>query len=395
MKQHKTDVIIIGAGPVGLAMALGLSQQGLDCTIIEKKPGDKYAEPSDDGREIALTHRSVALLKRLGVWEAIARHDLGQIKTAHVLNRRFASPLSFTSEGTGKERLSAMVPNAVIRKSLYAVVRDVKNITLQFESEVTAVSTHANGGEVTLDNGQTIAARLIIAADSRVSPARQMMGIDVEKLDFKKTMILAKVAHEKPHNDTAHEWFQADRTLAILPLAGQHCSAVLTVEHEEAEELLQLDDTAYAARIENWFEGRHGKMTMAGPRNAYPLGANYAKSFYGPSFILVGDAAVGMHPVTAHGFNFGLRGVETLSDIVAGAKRRRQDWAAPALLAQYNRVQRLATRPLYLATNFIATLYTRRGPLSVLARQGLHALARKVPFARQLINRQLVDAGRS
>ncbi len=392
-KSQNTDIVIIGAGPAGLSMAVSLSGLGLACTVIEKQPQDKVAHPAEDGREVALTHRSVGLLKNLGIWPAIAKHDLGQIKTAHVLNKKFATPLSFAAAGTGRDRLSYMVPNHIIRKAAYDAALACDNVTLLFGCEVTGVETSETGGQVTLDDGRTIAGRLIVAADSRFSPARAMLGIDTEKLDFNKIMILCKMAHDKPHNDTAYEWFQADRTLAILPLAGRHCSAVLTVEKDEARALLALDDDAYAARINQWFEGRHGKMKMAGKRHSYPLMATYATAFHAPSFILSGDAAVGMHPVTAHGFNFGLRSVETISAIIARAQARGHDYASGALLAQYTRQHRLATRPLYLATNFIATLFTRRDPLAGAMRFGLHKLAARIPFAQRIISRQLVDAG--
>lgn len=392
-KSQKTDIVIIGAGPAGLSMAVSLASLGLACTVIEKQQQDKVAHPADDGREVALTHRSVALLKNLGIWPAIAMHDLGQIKTAHVLNKKFATPLSFAAAGTGKDRLSYMVPNHIIRKAAYDAADACANVTILFDREVTGVETAHDGGQVTLADGGMIEGRLIVAADSRFSPARAMLGIGTEKLDFNKIMILAKMAHDKPHNDTAYEWFQAERTLAMLPLAGKHCSAVLTVEKDEARELLALDDAAYAAKINEWFESRHGKMKMTGKRHSYPLMATYATSFHAPSFILSGDAAVGMHPVTAHGFNFGLRSVETISTIIARAQARGHDYASAALLAQYTRQHRLATRPLYLATNFIATLFTRRDPIAGAVRFGLHKLASRIPFAQRIISRQLVDAG--
>lgn len=160
--QTPTDIVIIGAGPAGLSMAVSLSRLGLHCTVIEKQPQDKVAKPAEDGREVALTHRSVGLLKNLGIWPAIAKHDLGQIKTAHVLNKKFATPLSFAAAGTGRDRLSFMVPNHIIRQAVYDAALASDNVTILFDCEVTGVETTETGGQVTLEDGSHIAGLSLI-----------------------------------------------------------------------------------------------------------------------------------------------------------------------------------------------------------------------------------------
>lgn len=217
------------------------------------------------------------------------------------------------------------------------------------------------------------------------------MGIEAETLDFNRTMIVNRMTHETDHQNIAYEWFQDDHTLAMLPLAGKQSSAVLTIPQPLVDDYMAMDDTSYCGRINTLFRYRYGPLHMLGKRHAYPLVARYAKRFYAPSFILLGDAAVGMHPVTAHGFNFGLKGVEILAHLITSNQQRGNDWAAPHVLRQYHQKLRFATRPLYHATNAIASLYTKTDPLALLVRGGLIKAGNTLPFARQLITHKLLD----
>ena len=185
------------------------------------------------------------------------------------------------------------------------------------------------------------------------------------------------------------------QTLALLPLHDPHTSSVvLTLSPPAMKTLLALDDAALEAAMAERFQQRLGAMQVAGPRCAYPLVGVYAKRFVAERFALIGDAAVGMHPVTAHGFNFGLLGQATLArELRAAVEAGRPIWSA-ALLQRYERQHRLATRPLYLATQMLAGLYTDdRRPARVLRKFALGAGARLGPFKRMVMSGLTADGG--
>jgi len=262
-------------------------------------------------------------------------------------------------------------------------------------ARVGSIRTGADGAEVGLDNGDTLHAQLMVAADSRFSETRRAMGIAAGMHDFGKTMLVLRMHHGVPHEQVAWEWFGVGQTLALLPLHDPHTSSVvLTLRPQPMQALLALDDAALEAAMAERFQGRLGAMRVAGPRCAYPLVGVYAKRFVAERFALIGDAAVGMHPVTAHGFNFGLLGQATLArELRAAVEAGRPIWS-PALLQRYEREHRLATRPLYLATQMLAGLYTDdRRPARVLRKLALSAGARLGPFKRLVMSGLTADRG--
>lgn len=388
---HTVDIVLIGAGPVGLVAAARFAGLGLRCAVIDRQPLSAIAHPQDDGREIALSHRSVRLLQEAGAWSHLDTAQMGRIRAAHVLDRASPHALSFVADGAGKKILATMVANHQIRHAAYQAAKKAHGIDWFCGQQIEKLETDAQGGTLVLRDGKIIHARLVIAADGRFSTWRTAQQIGAEKLDFKRTMIVVKASHALPHGDAAYECFQQGRTLAVLPLAGKTSSIVLTLSQAQADMCMALDAQDFAAMVTGWFGERFGPMQLAGERHAYPLVATYAEKFSAPSFALMGDAAVGMHPVTAHGFNFGLRGVEIMSSLVADALEAGHDFAGERILAAYDRRLRAATRPLYLATNVIATLYARTGPVSGILRRGLIVAGRNLPAARHLIERHLVS----
>ena len=181
----------------------------------------------------------------------------------------------------------------------------------------------------------------------------------------------------------------------MLPLNGRTSSIVLTQPSGVAARTLALPAEVFAAQVEQRLEGRWGRMVLDGARHAYPLVAVYADRFSAPRFALAGDAAVGMHPVTAHGFNFGLRGAEALAVKVGAAAKAGGDIGAAQLLESYARDHRRATLPLYLATNAIVRLYTDNAAPARLARDGLLRIANALFPVKDYMLRKLteIDAG--
>ena len=390
MQQY--DVVIVGAGPVGLCLARALAPLGLRLALLERQPRAALADPAFDGREIALTHASMRLLRELGIWARLPVEGIHPLRRARVMDRELSRAMLVEPE-SGHDRLGNLVPNHLIRRAAWEAVQDTAGIDLYDSARIEAL--HADAGEawVQLADGPRLQARLLVAADSRFSETRRALGITADLHDFGKSMLVARMRHECPHHNTAWEWFGEGQTVALLPLDEHLASVVITLPGEQARALAALDDAGFAAAVEQRYGNRLGRMEPAGTRHVYPLVATWSRRFAGPRLALAGDAAVGMHPVTAHGFNLGLAGVERLAEALGIGVRQGRDPGDPALLERYQRRHRLGCWPLFQATRTVVGLYTNDHPAAHLLRGAtLRAGARLAPF-RRLVAASLTDAG--
>ena len=404
-----TDALIVGAGPAGLSLAISLAHAGFQVTVLEQQTAKALQSPAPDGREIALTHPSVQTLQRLGSWDLLEPHEIGQIREAQIHDGPVGlrPMLAINAEGSGVAQLGRIVPNHALRRTAYEVVSTTPGVKLITEAQVTGVQIHPTHAAVRythMDRGvrceaPELTAPFVVAADSRFSSMRRMLGVGAQMTDFGRTVMVCRMTHTEPHHDVAHECFGYERTLAILPLqpdpdTGERmCSAVITTDSVDAQQLLQLDPEDFAAHVENTFQARLGPMTLVGERHSYPLVATYAHRFSGARWALLGDAAVGMHPVTAHGFNLGLAGVERITAAVAAAKQVGQDWGDAAVLDRYAQGQHRHAFPIFTGTNSIVKLYTDPRPLPRVLRQMVLQGARHLPPLKAAIAAQLT--GRS
>ncbi len=386
------DIIIIGAGPAGLSFAKLLAPTNLNVLLVEKQDEKSLANPSYDGREIALTHLSHRIMSETGMWQKIPAKSISLIKDAKVLNGNLNDPLFFDHQKSGKDNLGYMISNHLIRKAAFEAVKPLKNVTLMTGVEVADVKTGDYSGEITLKGGRKLTAKLIVAADSRFSATRRMMGIPTAMRDFGRVCIVCRMALDRAHDETAYECFFFDRTMAVLPLNGRYCSVVLTIASEHADAILKMSPAEFGRDMTKRMEGKFGNMTLDTELFPYPLVGTYADRFYANRYALMGDAAVGMHPVTAHGFNFGLRGAATLAKEIQTACDLGLDFGARDVLMRYNTAHRKATLAIYLGTNTLVGLYTKTTPLAKLARKSLLMIGQHLPPAKRMIMNQLTEA---
>lgn len=381
----QVDVAIIGAGPAGLCFARALAGSGLAVAVVEQQTEAALAEPAFDGREIALSHAARAQLEKLGLWAHFDPAEISPLRDAQVLDGPSLFAMRIDAATAGHNELGYLVPNHCIRRAAFAAVAEEKAATLLTGVRLTGLTQKPQAVALTLSDGATLEARLLIAADSRFSDTRRLLGIPASMRDFGRSMLVCRMAHEVPHEHVAWEWFDYGQTLALLPLNGQCSGVVVTLPQHEMQALMARDEAAFERDMERRFAGRLGAMRQVGTRHVYPLVGVYAQRFAGPRAALIGDAAVGMHPVTAHGFNFGLQSAERLASRILAACRDGRDIAAPALLADYERAHRLATWPLYQGTNLVATLYTDDRPAARMVRRVVLRLADRVmPFKRAI-----------
>lgn len=363
------DIIVVGAGPAGLAFARALEGSGLRIALVERQPEEVLAAPPVDGREIALTHRSVATLEHLGALSHIAPDQIFALRAARVYNGRSPLALGFDPDGGAQDRLGCLVSNHLIRQSLFAALQGQENVALLAGTGVEHVHTDRTGARVTLADGRSLSARLLVAADSRFSAIREQLDITAEVNRLGKSMLVVRLSHEKPNHGIATEWFDHRQTIAMLPLGEHMSSAVLTLPTNTLNRVADFDPDVLAAEIEDRFDRRLGTMRFVSDPHVYPLATTYARHFVSDSSALIGDAAVGMHPVTAHGFNLGLQSAATLARLVRGAAQKDRPIASALLLRRYETRHRLATRPLYSGTNLLVRLYTAESPRAHVARR--------------------------
>jgi len=238
--------------------------------------------------------------------------------------------------------------------------------------EVNCISIDTTNNEyssIQLSNGEKVKASLVVASDSRFSESRSMMGISAFIHDFKKNMIVCRMEHEKPHNNIAYEFFRYDQTQASLPYIKKQSSIVTTISKDISLTLMEINDKRFNKEMQNNFNNFFGKMKLIGKRYCYPMITTYSKRFVARRFALIGDAAVGMHPVTAHGFNLGLKGLEIITKEIKSAIKRKIDFGLPLVLRRYQSKLHRVAIPIYLSTNGIVSLYTNTTVPAIIARQ--------------------------
>ncbi|TNF58066.1 MAG: FAD-dependent hydroxylase [Burkholderiales bacterium] len=390
------DLLVVGAGPAGLCLARSLRHSGLSVALVDPQDRDTLANPPFDGREIALTQRSASHLRDLGIWPRLGDGHISALRDALVLDghpsarqarMRIGHELSPCSE------LGFLVGNHHIRRAAWQASFDTcepgQAPTLLHGRRVVHIHTDAREARAVLDDGRTLTARLAVAADSRHSTTRRAMGIGADLHDYGRTMLVCPMTHDGDHQQTAWEWFDHGQTLALLPMnpcpqTGHHrSSVVLTLPARDIDPLMALPGAAFGEAMTQRFARQLGAMRLAGTRHTYPLVGVWPHALVGRRFAAIGDAAVGMHPVTAHGFNLGLHSVQALSDMLLQAHRLGADIADPGGLARYERRHRSASRGLYFATHAVASLYTREQPPARLLRHALVQLGERfVPFKR-------------
>lgn len=363
MNTHQSDIIVVGAGPAGLAFARYFKGSRLSITILEKAPLEAIAQPKYDGREIALTHHSKEILQNLGAWQRFNHDDIYTLKDAKVYSGSFDYALHFKVPKdllalTSIDRLGNLISNHNIRQALYDEVSTLPNVQILTNINIQDIKTTPRQAAVTLKDGTILTSKLLIGADSRLSFVRRELGIGAMMNDFGRTVIVFRVSHPLSNEATAQECFLYGRTLALLPLTETMTNCVITLDNTQAPKLLAMSDDELALEVQRMMNDKLGKLTIAGTIHHYPLMGVHAKTFVSTRAALIGDSAVGMHPVTAHGFNLGLMSADILATLILQANEQNKDIGSDSLLKRYDHRHQRHTRPLYHGTNAMVSLFT-------------------------------------
>ena len=390
--KNTSDILIVGGGLNGPALALALAQTGHTVTLIDALPRDARAREDFDGRSYALALASQKLIDQIGVWGAVAgqAQPMLEIKVTDGRAGQGPSPffMHFDHAEIEEGPMGYMIEDRYLRRALRDAMEAEPAITLVDEQTVIAQDADATGVTVTLARGDSLRGRLLVGADGRRSGTAERAGIKRTGWDYGQTALVCAIEHDRPHNGIAHQFFMPPGPLAILPLPGNRSSIVWSERSDRAAAIQSLDEESYLSILRPRFGDFMGDIRLAGDRFTYPLNLTLANAFIAERLALVGDAAHGVHPIAGQGLNAGLRDVGALAEVLTEARRRGEDIASSLVLDRYQQWRRFDTASLAAATDAFNRLFSNDNPLLRLGRDIGMGVVGAIPGLRQSFIRE-------
>jgi 2-octaprenyl-3-methyl-6-methoxy-1,4-benzoquinol hydroxylase/2-octaprenylphenol hydroxylase len=379
------DVAVVGGGMVGAAAALALARAGFSTALLEARAPTAWdASAEVDLRVVGLAPSSVTLLDKLDVWTSIREARSGPYSRMHVWDAESGAAIDFDAASEGRDRLGYIVENNLVQWTLWQAL-EAAGVRRLCPAEVQGFEAREDRIQLELAGGETLAAGLLVAADGAASPLRQLAGIGTRSRDYAQRAVVAHVATERPHEDTAWQRFLPGGPLALLPLADGRSSIVWSLPEAEARRVLALDEQAFLSELGVASDFRLGRIVAVTPRAAFPLKLQLAERYQADRFVLLGDAAHAVHPLAGQGVNLGLRDVIELRDTLVDARAAGRDIGAAHVLRRYARRRRSADTLDALGFDALARIYAWQSPALVAARGvGVRVLDRLTPLKRKL-----------
>jgi 2-octaprenyl-6-methoxyphenol hydroxylase len=374
--QHY-DIVIAGGGMIGTSLALALAPLGLRVAVVEAIARREAAQPSFDDRSTALSRSTQRMFEAMGLWPDIVAAST-PIRSIHVSDQGRFGLSHIDAEEQGVESLGYVVINRVLGGVLQDALDDLDDVDVLCPARIvdidlapdiaTAVVEDADGEK------RELSCNLLVAADGANSSVREMMGITAQKSHYGQRAVIGNLLPEKDIDNTAYERFTQQGPLAVLPVADGRAGFVWTVSEADAERVMALDDVQFLAELQQEFGFRLGTLSRVGKRASYPLILSKALRLSATRSVLIGNSAHGLHPVSAQGFNLGMRDVAAIVDCVADAKASPGDFdpGARNVLEQYASWRRADQQKLVRFTDSLVKLFgSERWPLRTLRNIGM------------------------
>lgn len=386
--EHTSDIVIVGGGLNGPALALALASGGLSVTVIDARAAPARAQAGFDGRAYALSIASRRLLTTLGVWPRVTNRSQPM--------RRIVASDGRVGQGAGALRLrfdhaeieegpmGFMVEDRHLYAGFLAALAEDPRIRLISGQTVVGQEVTDQGARVTLTSGAQVSGRVLVGCDGRASGTAQRAGIKRQGHGYGQTALVCAVRHAGDHDGTAHQFFTPGGPFAILPLAGGHHSSVVWSEPDASAALIAaLDDDDFLLALQARFGDFLGEIALVGDRFTYPLALTLAERFVAPRLALVGDAAHGVHPIAGQGLNLGLRDVAALAQVLVDAARRGEEIGALDVLERYQTWRRPEAMALALGMDGVNALFSNDNPMLRTGRDLGLGIVGALPWARR------------
>jgi 2-octaprenyl-6-methoxyphenol hydroxylase len=391
----RTEVVIAGGGMTGLTLGLALAQAGVDVVVADSEVAATQVAPTYDGRASAIAYASFRMWEALGLGPALLPHAQ-RIEKILVTDGRVRGGPSLLSLAFDRRELDArpegealgyMLENRWTRVALNDTAAKA-DLRLIAPVAVVAHKADAGGVTVTLRDGRTVRASLVVSAEGRRSSIRAAEGIRTTGWKYKQTAVVCTVAHEKPHEGVAHEYFLPSGPFAMLPLTDNRMNIVWTETPAIADVLMKMPEVDFLSELRARFGDHLGAISMAGPRFAYPLALQLAETFVAPHTVLIGDAAHGVHPIAGQGLNVGLRDVAALAECIVDAARVGLEPGDAQTLSRYEKWRRFDSTSMALVMDGFNRIFSNDfGPLRQWRGRGM-ALIDAIPPARRFFMRE-------
>lgn len=388
--MRAADIVIVGGGHAGLWLGGGLARAGLDVRIVDPEPPEALDDAAD-GRTLALLGGSRKVGEELGLWPAL--EPIAQpVTRVEVRDTASDAAVVYTPAGTGVGIFAWGVENRPLRLALARHFIAVAGRRAWVRGRLAGFRREPHAIRLQLDGGGELPAKLAIGADGRASPLRELLHIHVSRLGYGQAALAFVIGHERAHGDTVRERLRPTGPLALLPLRGRRCGVTWVEPEVEARRLAGLPGGELLAILDRQVGGALGALSLASPVAVWPLGAQHARRYVASRVALVGDAAHGVHPIHAQGFNMGVADIGVLARLLIEAHAGARDPGSPSVLLAYERARwwdnerrlRLTDGLNRLFSNDLAPAMALRGavlraldsipPLKALAvRQGMRA----------------------
>jgi len=391
--ETRADLLIVGAGMVGSALALALQGSGLNIIVLDGGPLD--VKPFDsqaafEPRVSALSGASQRILQRLGAWDGIASRRASPYGEMQVWDGSGTGQIHFSASSVHAEVLGHIVENRVVQDALLDRLHD-SDIGLLANARLEQMRRSGDDWLLTLADGRLLRAPLVVAADGANSAVRRLTGTETREWDYLHHAIVTSVRTADSHRKTAWQRFTDNGPLAFLPLEreGEHwCSIVWSVTPGEGERLMALDDETFCRELEQAFEGRLGPVLSADPRVCVPLRQRHAKRYVAEGLALIGDAAHTIHPLAGQGVNLGFLDAAVLAEVLLHVAERGERLADVRVLSRFERRRMPHNLALMAAMEGFERLFQADPlPLRWLRNTGLKVV-NQLPEAKAIFVRQ-------
>ena len=385
----KVDVAVVGAGLVGLAFARAV--QDLSVAVLSPQPAPAAPEPDAafGARIYAISPGNVAFLRALRVWQQIPAHRLTPVYAMQVHGDDGRAQLEFDAYRAGVGELAWIVEDVALQAALWAALEHREHCALLTAARCAAFEAREDEARLRLEDGRTLGARLVVAADGAHSPLRDTAGIEARLQPYGQHAVVANFACARPHGNVARQWFQGGPILALLPLPGAQVSMVWSLPERAAERVRALDADALCREVEAASRGALGALSLVGAPQAFPLRRIAARRLVAPRLALIGDAAHVVHPLAGQGANLGFQDARALAQRMA-ERAPVDDIGALRFLRRYERAR---AEPILAMDAMVHGLFGLFGSSDLLVGRlrnfGLN-LTGRLPVVKNLLMRQAI-----